>query len=448
MSTREILHLHHVVTQECKRHWTISDKFQKLNEKDILAAICKREGIVPERSQLEHCRAALITAWIRLDKKRPSADEPLSFKTTWIDAADPKTSQKETYVVAASDLPELVHLVSAMQENPWPWDSDLKQPRLRSFAPCGPFARNTSPDYAPKNDEVFNKFYVHDLYDGLHAGRYRLFEYGNKRLANAPPSYIAAPASDEAPARQCARVQASLQQLSPFFNGSAADRLSGLKHVQDVTKPGPLTLYGLNVYVVDVYTATYKVESPESVGTYQYVSHEGYFPGYGDAKLGFEGATTHHELMGVRPGPKVLSDELRRELRAAKGEDLYLLQNQLLGRLAEGLIAQDQLANLTEPRVARVAGSGALLFYWWTLSGRVRRELIEVLREEKVQQALRMELMEALLEVQRLHVLGHKLFEQTLYAPFARARLESEKAVAEGFDNVLGGSLPDDVQRA
>jgi hypothetical protein len=443
MSTREILHLHRAVTEECRQYWNITQKFQNLNVDTILASICTREGIMAERSDLDKCRTALIKAWIKVEKKRPSPEEPLLFETTWIDSADPKASQEEEYVVAASDLPELVHLISVMEGRRWTWKSSLQQPRLKSFKTCDPVAKSTiRPDYSPRTEKVFNKFYVYDLYDGLRAGRYRLFEYRNERLADVAPSYIAVTASDEAPEIQCIRVRTSLQQLNPFFKGSAVPRLHGLKYVQDVTKVNELTLYGLNVYVVDIYTATYKVELSAPMGTYQYVSYEGYFPGYDAAKAGFKDAAKQHILMGVRPGPKVLSDELRHELEATKGEDLYLLQNQLLGRLAEGLIAHDQLANLSEARVARVAGAGVMLFFWWSLSGRVRRELSEALCDAKVQQALRMELMEALIEAQRLHVLQHKFFEQTLYAGFATARLEGEQKAATELESVLGGNLP------
>lgn len=446
LSARELLHLHRVVGDECRKHWSLQQKFQKLNVDAVLATVRNKEGVKINNGPRDECRTALVKAWVELEKSRSAPEDPLTFMTGWVDASDPK-AKKEEYLVAASDVPELVHLISAMEERSWPWTTGLKQPKLKTLKLYAAVPKNTSPDYTPRSEKLFNKFYVHDLYDGLRAGRYRLFEYRNDRLADAESSYVAVTASDELPEVQCARVRTSLQQVNPFFNGSAASRLEGLKPVPDIMALSDLTLYGLNVYVVDIYTATYKVESPDTVGTYQYVSHEGYFPGYAEAKLGFEKATTQHRLMGVRPGPKVLSDELRRELRQAKGEDLYLLQNQLLGRLAEGLIAQDHLANLGEARIARVAGAGVMLFFWWTLSGRIRRELVEMLQDAKVQQALRMELMEALLEVQRLHILEHKFFfEQTLFAGFAHARLESEQKAAGELDTVLGGSVPSAIQ--
>lgn len=190
-----------------------------------------------------------------------------------------------------------------------------------------------------------------------------------------------------------------------------------------------LHLHGLRVLCLEKYTATYQVEAinAEHIGDLHCLTVEGYFRTLDEATAAFRAATAHHKVMGVRPGPRILPDSLRRELREAKEKDLFLLQNQLLGRLAEGLIALDQASNLSEARLSKLAGVGVFVSWWWSLTGHLRRELVNALRDAQLQQAIRIELMDALLEVQRAHILGHDFFKETLFANHAKRVDEFER---------------------
>ncbi|MEZ4323873.1 MAG: hypothetical protein R3B40_01580 [Polyangiales bacterium] len=79
------------------------------------------------------------------------------------------------------------------------------------------------------------------------------------------------------------------------------------------------------------------------------------------------------------------------------------------------------------------------LSWWWSLSGRVRRELVEALRDGQVQQAIRIELMEALLEVQRVHVLSHEFFQETIFAAHAKHQEQLAQRAASGVSMALPG---------
>ncbi len=443
IGVRELIHVSRLVLEECRRYWLVDDGFKKIDETKVLAAVGQQADIVAGRSKRDESLICWIKACVALEKTRTSPDAPLVFFTTWADGSVAKPKGEEEYRVLASDVAELVHLVSVMEEKAFPWPaSALKKPHLFGLKAILLKDVVPAPHYAPLTEKIFNKFYVQDLHDALWAGRYRLFEYRYQRSDQAVPNYIAAMASDEPPIDQCRKIQSSLPQFDEHFAGKAAERLQDLRHVADVSTVDELTLYGRNVYVVDVYTATYKMESPKVDGTFHYASHEGYFTSYDRAAARFAKAATQHTLMGVRPGPKILSDALRLRLRGAERNELYLLQNQLLGRLAEGLITEDQLSNQSEAQLARLAGAGVAVSFWWSLTGRARRELIQLLKKGLTLQALRGEMMEALLEVQRLHVKGHAFFADTIYAPVAEIGLEAENSASHRLEAALASSRP------
>ncbi|MFZ4790520.1 MAG: hypothetical protein ACOYMW_06475 [Candidatus Competibacteraceae bacterium] len=439
LSIDEIAHFNRCVHQFYWRKYAVDQGFARPGRAMVIRQISDKQGITglhdPRRSAAIE---RLIGHFADIEYYRSSVGEPILFETSWNDQINHRT-----YLIRASDVLELVRIVLIMKkQNPWPLMPLLENPDWTNIEPEAPNPATYAGlvQYPPGAvGGVLNKFYSKNLFDGLQRGRYRLFKYSNPNIEAYPINYIAACATEDSPEAQCDKLRQSLQRLHPAFVGAAhlLNNLSVVKVKDDGSDD--LTMFGLRVFVVDLYTATYRVEANDidNLGRTFYVSHEGYFRTRAEAQNAFTAIILQHTLIGVRPGPKILSDQLREQLRTVKGEQLFSLQNQLLGRLAEGLIALDEVSNLTEERIAKLAGSGVFLSWWWTFSGRLRRELVLSLKDELIKQALRVELMEALLQVQRLHILSHDFFHDTLYTALAKV---NEKEIAE-FTNIINNGL-------
>ncbi len=444
----EITHLNRYVHQVYWREYVVDEGFVR-PDKVVVNRVINERTITRLSERRKTALEKLIGHFADIERRRSSVGEPILFKTSWRG----RNNSTQVYRIRASDVLELVQIVLIMKKNQWTWEPVLENPDWIGIEPeyPDPVTYERPLQYNPGAvSGVLNKFYSKNLFDGLQRGHYRLFKYSDQHIVDYP-HYIAACATEDPPEAQCKKLQESLQRLHPDFVGYKSHLLTNLSVVKvkddgsddlqsTIKKDGgsPLTMFGLRVFVVDIYTATYRVESNDidNLGRTCYVSHEGYFRTRGEAQTAFT-AALKRGLIGVRPGPKILSDQLRDQLRdqfsKVTEDQLFSLQNQLLGRLAEGLIALDDESNLTEARIAKLAGSGVFLSWWWTFSGRLRRELVLSLKEQLIKQALRVELMEALLQVQRLHILSHPFFRDTLCKPWADG---TEKAMADSERNL------------
>lgn len=380
--------------------------------------------------------------------QRGQAGFPLRFTTTWSNGVTTfRGGKTEDYAIHATFPTELVHIVLALEQaQSWSWAHTLGDARKFESAsletPKSPTDASTllEPSRIDEGCRELNKFYTRDLYDGLRVGRYRMFEFGGRR-SGAPPRYLAVPATAEPPEAQGNHVSALLRRFHPAFQGHAAALVTRLEPIDvsarsnaDTNNEFMLACLGVRVLVLDVYTATLRVSGEELGGT-TVVSTEGYFASLTEAGKAFKNVPSA-TLVGVRPGPKVISDALRKRARdwnqkGGQREHAFVLQNELLGRLGEGMILLDQLSNENELGVASLAGSGVFLSWWWSLTGSTRRALISGLKELRVQQTLRAEIMGALLEVQRIHVLSHAYFDEKTYAAAALAGEAREDAATK-----------------
>jgi hypothetical protein len=456
VSLSEIAHLSAEVHRIYWMEYAVNSSFKRVSPESVCKAVEASQGIRGEDGARGQALRALVKHLASLEASRPSPADPIQFETKWEGMNGPK-KKTEDYAVFASDVLDLAYCLYTLQGTAWTWESEIRSVlrltkdsvRAVKRNPAGaPFG--WAPEYNPREDRVVNKHYVNGLGEKLLAGRMRLFRYHNENVRSTYPSFIAADASDETPQEQCQRIQRSLRQFHPSFRADR-DVLSNLTYVDDVAGSladghsgvTPLTLQGVRVYCIGKYTATYKVASTDEdrLGEAFLVPVEGYFRSLGEAKAAFRSVSEKIKLIGVRPGSLVLPDRLRKQLRDLRDheKDLFLLQNQLLGRLAEGLIILDEVSNLTEARLAKLAGTGVFLSWWWSLSGRVRRELVEALSDEQVQQAIRIELMEALLEVQRVHILSHEFFQETIFAAHAKHQEQLAQRAANGVSMALPG---------
>ncbi len=454
ISISEIEHLSREVHRIYWRDYAIASGFKRITAEAVLEKLEQSQGIRAQGGPRVDALRAVVRHLCKLEANRPGPEEPILFSTDWEGTSGNKRKQ-ENYSVFASDMLDLSFSLLTMEREKWPWDSELSSQRkllpdtvVTVTQKVSKPRFDSSPDYSPREEKVANKHYVSGLGEGLLSGRIRLFRYSNQKLQSSYASFIAADASDEDPKVQCASIQASLRRFHPTFRADR-DLLANLSHVENVSDVfagrcdgvSLMTLQGVRVFCVGKYTATYKVASTdhETLGDTFYVPIEGYFRSLAEARSSFQTLSEHIKVVGVRPGALVLPKLLRDQLRKVDGKDLFLLQNQLLGRLAEGLIILDQLSNLSEARLAKLAGTGVFLSWWWTLSGRVRRELVEALADEQVKQAVRIELMEALLEVQRVHVLSHDFFRETIFAAHAKHKEELSLDATKSLSLALTG---------
>lgn len=437
-NSHELEHLFQIFHERFWFESALHSGFEKPDKDKIINDICRSEEIYG----LDNERQAMFKSFLQhlyyLEEKRSSPEEPLCFEVEWKCSTN---RIKEEYIVKASDIFELTQILSVMTSSKWPWDSRLQNQELLSVDIISKkeLSNKNTAQYNPSSDKFLNPFYPNKLFTSLQEGKFRLFQYENKNIKSPWPNYIVAEATEEDPDTQCKKLKKSLQILHPIFNSS--NNIDNLKPVdyKDVIKTSPFTIFGVRVFTVRLYTATYSVESAneDEIGNCLYSSHEGYFQNQEEAQQAFKSVTVQHKLIGVRPGSKILSDSIRKKLQEAKGGDLFSLQNQLLGRLAEGLIALDQVANLSEARIAKLAGTGVILSWWWMLTGYTRRELVKALSAEAVRQALRVEIMEALLQVQRLHILSHPFFHDTIYYPIAKELENKEEILSNEIDRKL-----------
>ena len=94
------------------------------------------------------------------------------------------------------------------------------------------------------------------------------------------------------------------------------------------------------------------------------------------------------------------------------------------------MIVMDQAANERELVIEQFAGSGVVASWYWFMSGRTRRELLQALRYERTEQALRLELMDTLLETYRVHIRASDLFAES-YDQVIAARGQERRELSE-----------------
>ncbi len=436
VSYNEIKYFERTVHEEYWSVYSAHSGFKKVKYDSV------REGLASDLDALPPSKKGFLEKIVEhlysLEEKRGMPDAPLRF---WADWRDEVSKAKEGFYIHASSLTELIYIVHVLQGvHSWPWGSSLSSrlwPELsiyKSETVAIDTSATSDPDDPRDRYREFNKFYVKDLYGGIWSGKYRLFSYGNNKVGGQWPRYIAAPAIDMSPGEQCQRLRDSLHKYHPQFS-RAPQFLSTMAPV-DIERASAasddhqfmLACLGLRVYVVDIYTATFRGVNPgdmsEVVNT-----QEAYFASFEQAERAFSNLKSPSSLVAVRPGPQVIGDALLEAAKSWKvGEASFALQNELLGRLAEGLILLDQLAGKNELNLARLAGAGVLLSWWWSFTGRTRKELVDCLKNEIQRQALRAEIMGALLEVQRLHILSHPYFQETFYHPRA---LEDDESLRQ-----------------
>ena len=450
---REIAELERAVHAAWWGRYAAASGFAEVSQATVLSEIAR----VWMFSALPTTKKAFLTAVVEhccdAEKTRGRPDLPLRFRTDWSNGA-----KTEYYYTHATFPTEFVHIVVALEQAPsWPWDTRLTGQRKLAYhyqyrsEPVKTVATIPSPSTtdAVTGELEINRLYTNDLYDGLRTGRYRLYAYGAAG-PEAFPTYIAVPASDENARDQGTSVAKSLSAYHTLFKGDAKRNVATLKPIDvsessnaDADHRFMLACLGVRVLVLDVYTATFRIASPDLDGTLV-VTLEGYFASRIDAEQAFKDLNPQAKLMAVRPGPKVIGDALRDRARKwtpadAAREDVFVLQNELLGRLGEGLILLDQVSNAAEVTFAKLAGTGVFLSWWWSLSGRTRRTLISALKDLQVQQALRAEIMCAFLEVHRMHVLSHPYFDGKTYSEVAE---RSEKLLKAAVNKAITGDRP------
>ena len=175
------------------------------------------------------------------------------------------------------------------------------------------------------------------------------------------------------------------------------------------TGSGAFTGMGFRCVPLQLYTYTHRFQRPD--GSVELLSQEGYFHSLYEAWCAAAIKLAHHVLVGVRPGGLVLPPALKERLKDASRENLWQLQRILISRVAFGLFTLGEIINRDAARRALLAGGGVVVSGWWFLSGRSRRELLALMHHGSVQQALRVEMMQALVVLQSIHSRSHPLFD-------------------------------------
>ncbi len=429
----EFLHLSRLAAIEARRQHNLASNFAWVDIAAGVERICKGEAITrgAAASVSEKRFEKIIEGCLYLEFYHTGYDYSRTglayFSTFWKDGRAADASETEIQI-ASSDLAEFTHQLGVIQRmlTTGYKGQSMGKPVLVRFTQVKSKAFTAA--------KALNHDYVSDLYEDLQRGRARLFVYSNVAL-NEPDRYVAATATEHAPAEQAKELRRLLLLHNPHFEGRGA-LLANLRPVENIALVPEATLYGAQVYPVQQYTATRRWLQQD--GSPEYVVQDAWFHDLKEAQTGFK-QSYGAELQAVRPGPRILSDTLLKTLKAASPVDFFALQNDLMGRVGEGLILLDQLANDSEARLAKLAGVGVVVTFWWTFSKRMRRELISALREGIVQQALRAELMVAMLQLQRVHVLSNPMFRGSLQAKLAEASLE---ATAEAERKALSAHGP------
>jgi len=386
-----------------------------------------------------------------LESSRGSRDEPICFKIT------PGGKGLPSHV-HASDVEELQYFLSLLGTREWtglekPDDLQIKKiTSVESKTPTTPLAKllegkAASPPTAvqltpvydhwlqPLDGAIFNPLYRKGLFFELITGQQRLFKLnmapGQPRAATA---YLCIPraayASDVNQEEDRRRLADSLRLYHPCprLTEPVLNTLEEID-IREIEKEpnGVFVMMGYRLMPLDLYTATFRHQEKDHV--VHYVSYEGYFTSLAEAWVGFT-ARLGREPVGVRPGGRLLTERIKQDLKEAKAEESWALQSSLLSRLCTGMIVMDQAANERELVIEQFAGSGVVASWYWFMSGRTRRELLQALRYERTEQALRLELMDTLLETYRVHIRASDLFAES-YDQVIAARGQERRELSE-----------------
>jgi len=266
----------------------------------------------------------------------------------------------------------------------------------------------------PMSHEIANGTYRKGFAQELAQGQWRLFSIDVSRDSRPHYRYVAIPSARgrrHAAAHDKEILLRSLKTDHPYFRDLGMDHHRSIREIDVVdhlrSKGGPFAAMGFRCVPLELYTATFLFQDRD--GSTRYISQEGYFNSLHEAQVAFATKLDKHDMVGVRPGGLVFSEDLRQRLQDATETDFWSLQRELIAHLSTGMIQLDMLANNAEGRNQALAGTGVVVSAWWFVSQHTRRELVGALEDAQVQQALRFELMESLIALNRLHALNrHK----------------------------------------
>lgn len=394
----------------------LGGKFERMNPNDVWNTLkSELKSATGDREQTLG-KQQFVNYLTELENRRDEQDSLIPFKVTGPGLSD------DGLLVWAYDILELVHILYALEKLPWHWQETPSLPGPFDAKALGPKGLEhytkkhpIGPYYDPDVGVRLNPHVSKGIYEDLRAGRHRLFRYKLPGPDGAR-MYLSAPATNEPPENQCNAIRQSLKTYHHDFRNKAfLDTLEPLGDIEAFLRQGSsealFTLLGVRLTTLDLYTATMEFE--QNLGAEaRRLPFEGYFNSIEEAQKGFKG--TSKNFKGVRPGGLLLPPRLRERLQDATPEKFWTIQNALLGQIAEGIFVLDAMANKDESRLANLSGMGVIASWWWSLTGRTRIELKKLLQDALVQQALRVELMETLLAIQRIHTLSHDMFKATL----------------------------------
>ena len=393
---------------------------------------------------------------IDLEASRESRDEPICFRITHGGRGIPAH-------VHASDVEELQYFLTRLASQDWSGVTKpvgLQVKRIASVDSVGPHMlveklldnkggklptrEALTPVYdgwlQPLEGKVLNPLFRKGLFAELVTGQQRLFKLN---MAPGQPgavtAYVCIPraayASEADQLDDRLRLAESLRLYHPcpWLTDGVLQTLTEVEIAEIEGEPdGIFVPMGYRLLPLDLYTATFRHQEQDHV--VHYVSYEGYFNSMAEAWVGFT-ERLGRAPVGVRPGGRLLTKGIRRRLAEAKPEDAWALQNALLSRLCTGMIVLDQAANGRQLVIAQFAGSGVVASWYWFMSGRTRKELLRALGDERTAQALRLELMDTLLETYRVHIRSSDLFADSLdQAVAARGQERRESSERDAVD--------------
>jgi hypothetical protein len=381
--------------------------------------------LVMEELRLSIRHDSLVKHLVELESKRTRRDLPLRFRCK-VTCRHPRIDKLPQYVFA-SDMVEMARFVSMLRDETWGCDFPTPELRVRSIAVDAryPYRVYTGQENAYDLEAVRERYlswdrpFTHDDWNPcfrmgfareLAQGDWRLFRLDVSDTRRPHYRYLAIPS-----ARGRKRTEAideellrrSLREDHPYFRNLRA-KAKAMRSVTELDVPeylesagGTFAAMGCRCVALERYTATFMFQDRD--GSMRFLSQEGFFNSLYEAYAAFESKLSKHELIGVRPGGLVLPDPLRTRLQEATPDQFWSLQRELISQVSSGLMMLDQLANNAEERIQALAGAGVVISAWWFLNGQTRRELVGLLQNSQVQQSLRLELMEALLVLQRIH---------------------------------------------
>jgi hypothetical protein len=445
-----------------REYWSIhngTDK-AKVPKNPLIGRLTKKRGLVGQEQKDFESLAGFLFA---LEDERPSADEPICFKLT-------HTGPRRPSCLLASDAEELESFLSLLGGRDWkglPKPANLQltrvQPGKNAVHETGSLVkqlvkhaksqRNEQPPFdvtdlervydawlVPLGGEVVNPLYRKGLFHQLLSGTQHLFKV-NPVPGKKPAAYLCIPRSNysggEPDQEDGHRLRESLQSYHPWMLQNP-DVLGTLEEVDLGTikkvPDGLFVLMGYRLLPLELYTGTYRVQSPRSL-VVSYVYKEAYFNSIAEAWVGF-GAPKFGPLVGVRPGGILMTRGIVQQLQEAADLDPWAIQNALFARMCAGMILLDRSANRRAAILQNFAGSGVVASWYWSLTGHTRGELLAALRDETTEQALRLELMDTLLAAYKVHLRSSDFFAESYDQAIAvrgqeRRELSEQGAVDE-----------------